>query len=137
MKTKAKFLLAIGVIFAVTGGVGTPVSVSSQEAKKADAAPPSYKASPEVYKLISENDHFRVFEVTWKPGQRDAWHSHPGPLTAYRLTDCDAMRAHTPDGKFQDGGSKAGTVSYNPVIVSHSLENRGKTDCKILIVEKK
>ena len=137
MKTKANIRLAVALIFAVTGGVGTPVSVSSQEAKKAEAAPPSYKASPEVYKLISENEHFRVFEVTWKPGQRDAWHSHPGPLTAYSLTDCEAMRAHTPDGKFTDRGRKAGTVTYNPVIASHSLENRGKTDCKIIIVERK
>lgn len=33
-------------------------------------APPSYKAFPEVYKLVGESDQFRVIEATWKPGQR-------------------------------------------------------------------
>lgn len=98
---------------------------------------PSYKESPDVYQLISENDHFRVIMATWKPGQRDKWHSHAGPAAIYRLTDCN-MRAHTPDGKIVDRPiAKKGSVNFNPAIASHSLENVGTTDCQLLIVEKK
>lgn len=133
MKTKPKTLLSVAVSLVVAGGLATSLAVSAEDAQ---AVPPSYVASPDVYKLISENEHFRVILVTWKPGQRDAWHSHAGPLTAYRLTDCQ-MRSHTPDGKTQDRGGKKGTVNYNPIITSHSLENIGTADCQLLIVEKK
>lgn len=37
----------------------------------------SYVASPDVYKVIAESNNTRVILATWKPGQRDAWHSHP------------------------------------------------------------
>lgn len=102
----------------------------------AQGVPPSYKASPDVYKLIAENEQFRVIQATWKPGQRDAWHSHAGALVAYRLSDCKS-RIHTPDGKYQDRNGKAGEVTFNPVIASHSFENVGTTECKSLLVERK
>lgn len=121
---------SIAIALATVGGAAISTPALAQ------TAPPSYKASPDIYKLISENEHFRVFLVTWKAGQRDAWHSHPGPLVAYRLTDCNS-RSHTPDGKTQERASKRGDVGYNPIIASHSVENIGTADCQILIVEKK
>ena len=42
----------------------------------AEDAPPSYIAFPDVYKLVQENEHFRVIEATWQPGQKDVMHSH-------------------------------------------------------------
>lgn len=108
----------------------TPVLASAQ------AVPPSYEASPDIYKLLSENDQFRVIMATWKPGQRDTWHSHAGALTAYTMTACKA-RFYTPDGKSVERETKAGVVSFNPPIPSHSFENIGTTDCQSLIVERK
>lgn len=130
MKIEQKRHSCVGTFLVLAVGLATPLSGSAQDVA------PSYKASPDVYQLISENEHFRVIMATWKPGQRDAWHSHAGPLTAYRLTDCK-MRSYTPDGKVQERGGKQGAVNYNPIIASHSLENIGTTDCKTLIVEKK
>jgi mannose-6-phosphate isomerase-like protein (cupin superfamily) len=101
-----------------------------------EKAPPSYKAQPDVYKLLSENEHFRVIEATWKPGQRDAWHSHEGQLAAYRLTDCTS-RIHAPGGTSEVRNGKAGGVTFNPVIQSHSFENIGAAECKTIFVEKK
>jgi ketosteroid isomerase-like protein len=98
-------------------------------------APPSYVAAPAVYKLIGENDQFRVIKGKWAPGQRDAWHSHL-PLTAYALTDC-STRMYTPDGKTTEIQMKAGSAGLLPVIPSHSAENIGTTACEILIVERK
>lgn len=107
-------------------------SVSAQSVQ----APASYTADSAVYKLLSENEYFRVIEATWKPGQRDAWHSHAGVLTSYRLTDCQ-VRGYAPDGKTLERTVKAGSVGYNPVIASHSVENIGKTTCHMIIVERK
>jgi len=102
----------------------------------AQGVQPSYQASPEVYKLAGENDQFRVIVATWKPGQRDAWHSHVGPAATYRLTDCQA-RIHMPDGTYRDASGVAGRVAFNPIIPSHSFENTGTTECKVVIVERK
>ena len=53
-------------------------------------------ASPGVYKVVAENDQYRIVEGTWKPGQRDQIHSHPAMLW-YWTTDC-SIRFHQPDG---------------------------------------
>ena len=109
--------------------LATPFAASAQDASH------SHKAARDMYRLIAENEHFRVILATWKPGQRDAWHSHPGQRAAYSLTGCEA-RLHRPDGKYVDRSNKKGCATFNPIIPSHSLENRGNTECQTLIVEK-
>jgi len=116
-------------------GVSLASAIGAGPVMAKDVAP-SYVEDPGVYKLISENEDFRVIMATWKPGQRDKWHSHAGAAASYRLTDC-TMTAHTPDGKSVSRDGKRGEVKFNPIITSHSLENTGTTDCQILIVEKK
>lgn len=131
MKMKLKSLLSVVVSLVAAGGMAMPFSASAQ------SAPLSYKASPDVYKLLAENDQFRVILATWKPGQRDVQHSH-SPSVAYRLTDCKS-RLFGPDGKVtREGEAKAGTVALQPdAISSHSLENTGTTVCQTLLVERK
>jgi len=102
----------------------------------AQEAPLSYLASPDVYKLVSENDHFRVIIATWKAGQTDNLHSH-SRAAVYRLTDCRAQVAG-PSGKTLGITEvKAGSVVLQEAIPSHSFSNMGTTDCQILIVETK
>lgn len=99
-------------------------------------APLSYVAAPEVYKLLGENDQFRVIHQSIKPGHRDAWHSHSA-LAVYRLTDC-TTRLHYPDGKATPPTTrKAGGVAFLPAQASHSLENLGTNVCEGLIIERK
>jgi hypothetical protein len=43
----------------------------------AEDAPRSYVVSPDVYRVIAENETTKVILATWKSGQRDNWHSHP------------------------------------------------------------
>jgi len=130
MKLELNCLSRIGVPLIAAVGLATPLLGTAQEVA------PSYKAAPDVYQLISENDQFRVIMATWKPGQRDVWHSHAGAAASYRLTDCKAT-AYTPDGKTQSREAKRGEVLYNPVIASHSVENTGTADCQVLIIERK
>jgi hypothetical protein len=129
MKSGRKIPLSLSASLVGFVGLCTLAPVLAQN------APPSYIASPDVYKLVAENDELRVITATWKPGQRDAWHSHAGGL-AYRLTDCKS-RFYTPDGKYRDVSGEAGEVRFNSVVASHSFENVGTTECRVLHVERK
>lgn len=98
--------------------------------------PVSYQADPAVYKLLSENDQFRVILVNRQPGQRDAWHSHASPQVVYALTDC-STRLYQPDGKFTERDAKKGDVNFGAPSASHAAENKGSAVCQQLIVERK
>ena len=130
MKSGRNILLSLSALLVAVSGLSTPAPVLGQNAA------PSYIAAPDVYKLLSENDQFRVILATWKPGQRDAWHSHAGPSVVYRLTDC-SNRAYTPGGQVGGRSGKRGDVAFNAIIPSHSLENVGTADCQVVIVERK
>jgi hypothetical protein len=127
---KKSVYVTLGVL-----GVSLALAIGAGPIMAKDVAP-SYVEDPGVYKLLSENGDFRVIMATWKPGQRDKWHSHAGAAASYRLTDC-TMMAHTPDGKSVSRDGKRDEVKFNPIITSHSLENVGTTECQVLIVEKK
>ena len=119
------------ILWIVTGAtLAVPHAAWSQ------AAPRSFAASPEVYKVIAENEQYRVIEATWKPGQRDAWHSHGPVVASYALTPCK-FRLHTPDGKFTESEGTPGRARITSVAPSHSFENVGKTECKSIHFEPK
>ena len=61
----------------------------------AQNAPPSYQADPEVYKVIVEDQNFRVILSTRKKRVHDKDHSHPIPSVAYLLTDCTNRVLHS------------------------------------------
>ena len=102
----------------------------------AQDAPPSYQADPSVYKVIFEDQNFRVIAATWKKGTTDKPHSHPLPFVVYALDDC-TVRVHNPDGTTRDLKNKAGAASAGPITASHMAENVGDTDCRALLVERK
>lgn len=118
---------------AMTAGFFACCTVLAVPPAAAEDAPRSYIASPDVYKVIAENNKTRVILATWRPGQRDQWHSHP-PTGVYWLTDCEA-RLHTPDGKFVEAKQKAGYAVVQAAIPSHSFENRSNAECRTIIVE--
>ena len=108
------------------------ILLSSAPASAADA-PRSYVASPDVYQVVSRDEKTRMVVMTLKPAQRDNWHSHPASAS-YFLTDCD-IRVHTPEGNFSDRFRKEGFAYLAGPVSSHSFENRGSADCRMLIVE--
>jgi hypothetical protein len=125
----------INVIKACAGLTGavlalTPLAVSAQN------APLSHVANPDVYKVLGENDQFRVVLGTWKPGQRDTLHSHPANAT-YALTGCN-LRLYGPDNKvLMEGARIEGSTVLQAPVAAHTFENTGASDCQILIVERK
>lgn len=104
---------------------GTPASAAD--------APRSYVADPDVYRVVTQDDRTKMVLGAWKPGQRDAWHSHPA-RAEYFLTDCD-IRVYTPEGNYSDRFRKEGFGYLAGPVASHSFENRGSAECRMLMVE--
>ena len=128
--SKSQFCHSIA-IFAVAAALGSTPSI-------AEDAPPASEASPEVYKVLTENDQFRVIEATWQPGQEDKRHSHPADRVSLYQTDCELQLTNA-DGSQRVAKPKAGTaraISGKPV-ASHSAKNVGADVCIIHIVELK
>ena len=95
----------------------------------AQNAPPSYQGDPDVYKVIFEDQNFRVIAATWKKGTTDKPHGHPVPFIAYALDDC-TIRIHNPDGSTRDINNKAGAATPGAITASHTAENISATDCR-------
>jgi quercetin dioxygenase-like cupin family protein len=102
----------------------------------AQSSPPTYQADPDVYKVIFEDENFRVIAATWRKGTRDKDHSHPLPSVGYAVTDC-SLKVIAPDGKSRDVNSKAGSANAVPTTQSHHAENVGASDCQVVFVERK
>lgn len=102
----------------------------------AQNAPPSYQGDPDVYKVIFEDQNFRVISAIHKKGIHDKVHGHPLPFIVYNVTDC-TTKIYESDGKTREVIGKAGTARANPVIASHSAENTGPADCQQIHIERK
>ena len=100
---------------------------------QAQTVPRSFEASPDVYKVIAENDQVRIIKVAWKPGQKDKFHSHPF-AGSYFLTAC-SLRHELPDGSKRDTAPAAGSAYAQAPIASHAIENIGKSDCELIMFE--
>ena len=125
-------LTACGALFL---GAACAAMLAASPSALAQSAPHSFVASPEIYKVIAENEQLRIVAVSWAPGQRDEQHSHP-EAGVYYLTDC-YMRGYGPDGKSREGQRKAGTASVNKPVPSHSVENIGHSECRLIMFERK
>jgi len=99
-------------------------------------APPTYQADPSVYKVIFEDQNFRVIAATWGAGATDKPHSHPVPSIAYALTDC-TLELTSADGKTVNINPKAGTAAAVPITASHTAHNTGPAECRTVFVERK
>lgn len=92
------------------------------------------KVATDVYKLVMENDRVRVFEVTFKPGQKTVMHGHPDHVV-YVLDDYK-LNLMLPDGKSQEVPLTAGQalwIGAGP----HAAQNIGTTAGRAIVIELK
>lgn len=88
--------------------------------------------SPQHYRVLLENEHVRVLEMTLPAGQMDERHSHPaetvyflrGGKVRFHLLGGETAEAEVPDG---------GAIWHEPW--THQVENIGGTDIHAIIVE--
>ena len=128
--SKSQFCHSIA-IFSVPAALGSTPSI-------AEDAPPASQASPEVYKVLAENDQFRVMEATWQPGQEDTLHSHPADRVVLYQNDCE-LQITNGDGSQRIGKPAAGKVRVitGKPVASHKAKNIGANVCVIRFVEMK
>jgi hypothetical protein len=131
MKTKRKFRPGVAAR-SVCGVAILAVAVTGL----AGDMPLSFEASPEVYKVIAENDVMRVVLATWPPGYKDKMHSHPKMFAAYSINDCH-RKLIKPDGSVDEKRVKTGSARILKPVSAHVFENVGKTECQNLLVELK
>ena len=129
-KYHAKLPQFLTVLMLVFSG-GTFISMTDAEAQE---VPGAVAASPDIYHVVAENELMRVLLAIWQPGDRDNWHSHP-PTAVFYITDCH-VRAFFPDGSQRDlqRVGQTGRARNRPVI-SHSIQNIGDKECRILLTE--
>ncbi len=90
------------------------------------------KVGPNVYKSIFENEHVRVCEIHFKPGDKIGMHSHPDHLVY--IVEPGKLKFGYPDGKTKDIEGKVGEVLWIKA-ESHQAENVGKTAVRAIVVE--
>lgn len=127
MSVSARRLAATLAAAAIAALAAAPAQAQAQQ------LPRSYIASPDIYRVLAQNDQFKVIAVTWKPGQKDVLHSHPANAVYY-LTDC-SLRLHAMDGSYRDAQPKAGAALVQAPIPGHVLENIGSSECRLIMFE--
>ena len=93
------------------------------------------EVSPDVYKVLLDNEDVKVLEVTFEPGQSDNMHDHY-PVTFYLLQGGKAQ-VTLPDGTVNEGEFPTGFTGHNTEKVRHQVKNIGENTIKILLVERK
>jgi hypothetical protein len=125
-KTTRRKLLLAGL-----GGLAAQFGIPRAEAQ--DAA----KVMPRAYRVAFENDQLRVLDFVGRPGMGvcgEGMHSHPAHLTVV-MSDWQGV-ARTADGATTPRQKKTGDVFWSEA-ETHKVENTGKTNARVLIVELK
>jgi beta-alanine degradation protein BauB len=92
------------------------------------------KIQPENHKVVFEDEHVRVLDVTFGPGTTLKKHSHPDHVI-YFLEG--ARTKQTDDaGKVSDVEGKKGDARW-VAATTHAVENVGKTTAHVIVVEMK
>ncbi len=92
------------------------------------------KVAPKSCKVLLENDQVRVIRVATKPGEKIEMHSHPANIV-YALAS-GKVKFTSPDGKTEERELKAGQAIWSDA-VTHSSENVGTTESRVLVIELK
>ncbi len=93
------------------------------------------EVSPDIYKVLLDNEDVKVLEVTFEPGQSDNLHDH-NPMTIYVL-EGGKVQGTLPDGTVNERDIPSGFVGHQFEKVRHQIKNIGDNTIKIILVERK
>ena len=144
MKT---IVLSAYFVIAFLGVVGSAQAQSNNRSKGICPWPGNLdgaKVAPETHKIIFENEHVRVLEVTIPPHSEEPVHTHCLPSTLY-IQQIGDIIVRDPDGKLifdsrqmkENEKQKAPFVLWNPGEGPHSDENPDDVPIKIIQIENK
>ena len=92
------------------------------------------KVSPDIYKVLFQNESVKVLEATFEPGESDRMHDHY-PMTAY-VQSGGKIEITLPDGTLNERTIPSGIAIHNPLKDRHQVKNIGNTQIKIYLVER-
>ena len=93
------------------------------------------EVSPEVYKVLLDNEDVKVLEVTFQPGQSDELHRH-NVMTFYAI-EGGKMQVTLPDGTVKENEIPTGRTGHRKTITTHQVKNIGENTVKVIVVEHK
>ena len=93
------------------------------------------EVSPDVYKVLFDNEDVKVLEVTFAPGQSDNMHDHY-PMTIHVLKG-GKVQGTLPDGTVGEREIPDGFTGHQIKGVRHQMKNIGENAMKIILVERK
>ncbi len=91
------------------------------------------EVSPYKYTVLLENEHVRVLEYQIKPGQKEAWHTHP-PKVSY-IVSGGKLRITTEGGDSFVVDEDSANAAWMGAVGRHFGENIGTTPIRIVLVE--
>ena len=91
--------------------------------------------SPDVYKVLFDNEDVKVLEVTFAPGQSDNMHDHH-PMTIHVIKG-GKVQGTLPDGTVSEREIPDGFTGHQAKGVRHQMKNIGNNEMKILLIEEK
>jgi quercetin dioxygenase-like cupin family protein len=83
-------------------------------------------------KVLTDNDHVKIMEITMAPGSVADWHAHP-QFTTYAVTD-GKMQVELQGQEPKKTNVKAGQAAWSPAL-SHKVTNLGKTPLIMILTE--
>ena len=89
--------------------------------------------SPELYRVLLENEDTRVVEYRIAPGQKDEWHTHPAK-TMYVVSG-GTLKIYLPDGEEIISEEVTGAAKWMGAVGRHYGENIGDTTVHVVLVE--
>jgi|SRR5687767_5562478 len=113
-------------VLLATGFTRSDASITPEQ----DAA----KVNAKFITVKLDNPRVRVFDVTVKPGEKEAVHSHPASV--FYVLEGGKVRNHAPDGTVAEAELLAGEVLYRDPL-THWAENIGNTTIRLVLVELK
>lgn len=113
----------------------TLASMASSSGALAQDALDPVVVSPDIYKVLLENEYVRVVEYRIAPGQKEAWHTHPAK--AMYVVEGGRLKITLEDGTSFVAEEKTGEAHWMGPVGRHYGENIGDTPVRIVIVEVK
>ena len=95
--------------------------------------PGPQEGAPNVYHQIFDNEKIRISEITFKPGDKAAMHTHPWPHAVYVIEPGTLTISH-PDGTSETVSAKAGEVLWMGA-ETHEAVNTGTTTLRATVTE--
>ena len=93
------------------------------------------EVSPEVYKVLMDNEDVKVLEVTFEPGQSDKLHNHN--VMTFHVIQGGKVQVTLPDGTINEREFLNGATGHRKTKTTHQVKNIGENTVKVLIVEHK